>query len=1075
MPVDEVYRRQVALLLKVVPLVALEPSFALKGGTAINLFLRDMPRLSVDLDLTYVPVKDRASSLKDIDEAMRRIAKKIEGGVLGTQINASAPKGEKGITKLVVRADNAQIKIEVTPVLRGCVYEPVVRQVSASVEAEFGFAEMSVVSFADLYAGKIVAALDRQHPPGQASARPPANPTTTTPGTNQSGPPKIGMAPGSTPTAATAQPTNPPYLAEFPSVERVKSEMQGKDAMDTAARQMGAFWQLQEIIKGMSGLRWTQNALTSDEKRLLGQYAAGYQAAGQPYANYPDRPTWYRAHAFYETNRDFRDELFRRLLTPTIQAQWAQITGDTRARVEASKAQRQAQAAATAQSASASRGDEAAQAVGELIQGMVSLAGPVISQTQASSQPGTTRTSGGPAAVYVKEGDGYLGQKDFAHALESYKKAAALDGNNGEAFCGQAAAFYGLKDYQSSVAAGKRCVTLKPDYWPGYRNLGLAHDALGQYQDSIRVYREELRLKEPNPEQTHRLLGEACYGLERYPEAVSEYKEALRLDPKLAVAYKDLAAAYAHMGQWQQANQTVAALRKIDPKKADELDHDINVYAASADFKKERSAQAQPGTAKPAPAAAKAQREPYEYRVDAVHYLGRKNYEKAIEAYKKVIEMEPGFDADSFLVFMGMCDERICDQRLLDEAEKQVEGPWVTVLKAHVAAHPNDTVAFLMLGDAQEMVVRKSKNVPPAAEQARHNDALAAYRRTIALKPPSALLANAWFRIGTVYQGMKQDENAVSALTEVVRLQPENSTAMAQLGHTLYTLKRYPGALEAYQRWKRLTPNLTGASFYVGRTLNAMKQYDKAVDELRVFATSQHSDAHYELGVAYRELGQYPSAISAFQQAIRLKEKNKESYSEAVYGLGMTYLKMGQKEQALQVASRLQALDKAKAQQLKEQVSRAAPAAAQPAATRGVDGSKPGAPTPSANSGTAYVKAGDEYSAKSDYSKAVEAYKKALALDANNGDAYWGLGAALYEQKRFAEAVHPLQRAVRLRPDDNNALWVLGRTYVELGDKQAALRIYRTLVARAKDDGEKQDAADLMVQMWEKFPELKPK
>ena len=164
MPLDEAYRRQVALLLRVVPIVASETIFALKGGTAINLFLRDMPRLSVDLDLTYVPVKDRASSLKEIDEAMRRIAKKIESGVPGARVNASAPKGANGITKLVVRADNAQIKIEVTPVLRGCVYEPAVRAVSARVEAEFGFAEMPIVSFADLYAGKIVAALDRQHP-----------------------------------------------------------------------------------------------------------------------------------------------------------------------------------------------------------------------------------------------------------------------------------------------------------------------------------------------------------------------------------------------------------------------------------------------------------------------------------------------------------------------------------------------------------------------------------------------------------------------------------------------------------------------------------------------------------------------------------------------------------------------------------------------------------------------------------------------------------------------------------------------------------------------------------------------
>jgi hypothetical protein len=74
-------------------------------------------------------------------------------------VNASSPKGEKGITKLIVRADGSQIKIEVTPVLRGCVYEPEVRSVSARVEEEFGFAEMSVVSFPDLYGGEIVAAL----------------------------------------------------------------------------------------------------------------------------------------------------------------------------------------------------------------------------------------------------------------------------------------------------------------------------------------------------------------------------------------------------------------------------------------------------------------------------------------------------------------------------------------------------------------------------------------------------------------------------------------------------------------------------------------------------------------------------------------------------------------------------------------------------------------------------------------------------------------------------------------------------------------------------------------------------
>lgn len=164
MPFLDAYRQQVALLIRVILFVAKEEIFALKGGTAINLFVRDMPRLSVDIDLTYLPVEDRAASLAAIDAAMLRIKERIEKGLPGATVNASRSVGENIVTKLIVRFEGAQIKIEVTPVLRGSVYDPVVATVVPAVEDAFGFAEMQIVSFPDLYAGKIVAALDRQHP-----------------------------------------------------------------------------------------------------------------------------------------------------------------------------------------------------------------------------------------------------------------------------------------------------------------------------------------------------------------------------------------------------------------------------------------------------------------------------------------------------------------------------------------------------------------------------------------------------------------------------------------------------------------------------------------------------------------------------------------------------------------------------------------------------------------------------------------------------------------------------------------------------------------------------------------------
>src|SRR5260370_18206595 len=86
MAFHETYRKQVALLVRTLPLIAEEACFALKGGTAINLFIRDMPRLSVDIDLTYVPLQPYDTSLAAIDAAMGRIAARIKSGIPGSTI-----------------------------------------------------------------------------------------------------------------------------------------------------------------------------------------------------------------------------------------------------------------------------------------------------------------------------------------------------------------------------------------------------------------------------------------------------------------------------------------------------------------------------------------------------------------------------------------------------------------------------------------------------------------------------------------------------------------------------------------------------------------------------------------------------------------------------------------------------------------------------------------------------------------------------------------------------------------------------------------------------------------------------
>ena len=157
---DEAYKQQVRLLLDVLPEVAKEECFAMHGGTAINLFVRDMPRLSVDIDLTYIPIQERAESLIGINDALIRIKGRIEG----LKPNIRIVHKDK-VCKLQISERGAQIKIEVNMVGRGLLGEPTKALLCDTAQEQFdAFCAMTIVPMSQLYGGKICAALDRQHP-----------------------------------------------------------------------------------------------------------------------------------------------------------------------------------------------------------------------------------------------------------------------------------------------------------------------------------------------------------------------------------------------------------------------------------------------------------------------------------------------------------------------------------------------------------------------------------------------------------------------------------------------------------------------------------------------------------------------------------------------------------------------------------------------------------------------------------------------------------------------------------------------------------------------------------------------
>jgi len=162
---DSVFFRQAQLLVRILPLIHKEDVFALKGGTAINFFVRDLPRLSVDIDLAYLPVSERDFALNDISNTLIRVSESIKKRIPETKTVLKNIHGTNISRGMVVNREGVTVKIEPNLVIRGSVYPPETKPMSKKAQELFELSVQNrILSTGELYAGKICAALDRQHP-----------------------------------------------------------------------------------------------------------------------------------------------------------------------------------------------------------------------------------------------------------------------------------------------------------------------------------------------------------------------------------------------------------------------------------------------------------------------------------------------------------------------------------------------------------------------------------------------------------------------------------------------------------------------------------------------------------------------------------------------------------------------------------------------------------------------------------------------------------------------------------------------------------------------------------------------
>ncbi len=154
------YRSQVALLIRILPLVYKVEGLAIHGGTAINLFHQNMLRYSVDIDLTYIPIEPRPASLEKINQYLCELKSSIECAIPGISV-----KHRPDVWKLQCMYDGAMVKIEVNGTKRGILGDVEIMELCPKAKEEFqANCKAHIVPYSQLYGGKITAALGRQHP-----------------------------------------------------------------------------------------------------------------------------------------------------------------------------------------------------------------------------------------------------------------------------------------------------------------------------------------------------------------------------------------------------------------------------------------------------------------------------------------------------------------------------------------------------------------------------------------------------------------------------------------------------------------------------------------------------------------------------------------------------------------------------------------------------------------------------------------------------------------------------------------------------------------------------------------------
>lgn len=721
------------------------------------------------------------------------------------------------------------------------------------------------------------------------------------------------------------------------------------------------------------------------------------------------------------------------------------------------------------------------------------------------SAAGTTAANPATSANQaMTKAQAFMAARNYAGAMDELKAALRLEPRNAAAFHMVGVAQYNLKDYTVANAAFERALQLNvtnPHF--AWRWIGDCQRNLNQPDKAIAAYREAARLK-PDFADPINGIGIVYYGKDDFANALIFFEQAARIAPKEGTYRKNAAFANVRLGRKADAMRDYNLLLAFDQAKAKEVLDEINKPVAAA---------VRPRT-------------PADDKFDEGGKLYEaKDYKGALAKYDEAVKLQPGFG--KALHYQAMA------RFMLKQYSEAIAG-FQAAIKA---GFENSHFSYTWLGDAY-FELKQYENALTAFREAiklgpdqaglharaggalfslqRYQEAVPMYLEALRRKPDDI---NSMINLADVYVFLGKKADATAMHQKVLPLDKERAANLLvrintpaavraangaaegflKAGHKLVDAKEYTKALAEYQKAVAANPDniwLAGAHLGLGETYSYLRDYDRSIANLLIAARLDptYGRVYESLGYSYKQALQFPKAVAAYKEAIRLEPEEAGKIKLQGY-LATTYALMGDRVEAMKIHEILKTADPVAAKALLNEIAigdEEGPAGILVSYGSGVElmggaddvaleyyrnaaklkATKHSVHFDAASGLNRYDKSaeamallqqilarrpvgedlaathfhiGQTYSFMKEYAKAIPEIRKAQQIKADSQYSYW-LGSSYSGLKQYPEALAAFQDALKLEPDYTSAIARIADTYVDMGqpDKAVAYLVEQT-------------------------------